>query len=117
MAKHNEFGKKGEERAADYLAQQGYVILERNWRVGHLELDIVCRHGDLLVVVEVKTRHEEEENPAELLGWQKRKNLLHAADAYLKMKKLDMEVRFDLIIVSGEKMEIEHIPEAMNILN
>ncbi len=114
MARHNEIGRQGEDVAADYLRERGYTILERNWRWGHLELDIICSIDSLLVVVEVKTRQNGDELPEDLLTWQKRRNLLRAADAYVKKKHLDMELRFDLILVTGEDMNVEHILEAMN---
>ncbi|RMG41572.1 MAG: DUF91 domain-containing protein [Candidatus Dadabacteria bacterium] len=46
----------GERRAANYLRQKGYQILNRNWSVPEGELDIVCRYRNTLVAVEVKTR-------------------------------------------------------------
>lgn len=54
MAAHNDLGRKGEEKAVEYLVREGYVVLERNWRLKHRELDVICLKGDLLVVVEVK---------------------------------------------------------------
>lgn len=117
MAKHNELGRQGEELAVRYLVESGYTILERNWRFKHWEVDIICSINGLLVVVEVKTRLADDEIPSELLTWRKRRNLLRAADAYVKMKQSDMELRFDLIIISGENNTITHIPEAMNILD
>lgn len=115
MAAHNELGKQGEERAAAYLASRGYEILERNWRCGHLELDLICRQENLLVIVEVKTRRDKEEHPDELLNRKKRKNLLTAADAYVKRQGIQNELRFDLILITGE--EVEHIKEAINIFD
>ena len=56
MAEHNIFGKEGEEAAVGYLEKQGYIIRHRNWRRGHLELDIVAFKDDELIVAEVKTR-------------------------------------------------------------
>lgn len=115
MAEHNEFGKFGERRAADYLEERGYVILERNWRCGHKELDLVCLKDEWLVVVEVKTRHLKEERPDELLDFLKRRNLRRAADVYIRSKGIKREVRFDLVVVGGESGEIEHIPDAIQI--
>lgn len=54
MARHNELGRLGEEKAADYLQQKGYIILDRNWHLKHRELDIVCMYENMLVIVEVK---------------------------------------------------------------
>ena len=56
MAAHNEFGIEGEDKAANYLIREGYTILDRNWRSGHKELDIVAEKDGTLVVAEVKTR-------------------------------------------------------------
>ena len=56
MAAHNELGRWGEEQAAEYLQEQGYEIIERDWKSGHHDLDIIARDGQALVIVEVKTR-------------------------------------------------------------
>ena len=56
MAQHNDFGAQGEDIAIDYLRRKGYVILDRNWRSGHREIDIVARKDDTVVFVEVKAR-------------------------------------------------------------
>lgn len=115
MARHNELGRAGEDKAAAYLLREGYVIWERNWRLKHCELDIICSQGNMLVVVEVKTRMVAEERPEELLDFRKRKNLRRAADAYIKMKDLQMEVRFDLILLTGENLALEHIRDALQV--
>lgn len=49
-------GVQGEQLAAEYLTRAGFLILERNWRNRHGELDIVARDRDTIVAVEVKTR-------------------------------------------------------------
>ncbi|MDN3310548.1 YraN family protein [Microbacterium oryzae] len=56
MARKDELGRAGEERAARYLASEGYEILDRNWRCAAGEIDIVACRGERLAVVEVKTR-------------------------------------------------------------
>lgn len=57
MAEHNELGKWGEDEAARFLQRKGFSILERDWRVGKRDLDIIAlkEDGKLLVFVEVKT--------------------------------------------------------------
>ena len=42
MAEHNDLGKWGEDLAADYLQRKGYMILERDWKSGHRDLDIIA---------------------------------------------------------------------------
>lgn len=56
MAAHNELGTWGEQCAVEYLRLKGYVILERDWKSGHRDLDIIAFDGATMVFVEVKTR-------------------------------------------------------------
>lgn len=49
-------GRMGEDLAARHLGEDGFVVLERNWRCEEGEIDIIARDGDTLVVCEVKTR-------------------------------------------------------------
>jgi len=58
MAAHNELGKWGEELAAEYLQEKGYEIIERDWKSGHHDLDIIAKEGGTLVIVEVKIRQK-----------------------------------------------------------
>lgn len=64
MADHNELGREGEDEALLYLTQKGYTLLARNWRIGHLEIDIVAEWFGEIVFVEVKTRRDEHFAPA-----------------------------------------------------
>ena len=56
MAQHNDFGQICEDRAAAYLMARGYVIRNRNWRLGHKEIDIIAENDATLIFVEVKAR-------------------------------------------------------------
>ena len=115
MARHNELGKQGEERVACYLQDRGFRILDRNWRVGHRELDFVCLDGETVVVVEVKTRTTDDDHPAELLDRRKRRNLQAAGEAYLTSHHLDREIRFDLIVVFAPDGRIAYYPEIIDL--
>lgn len=115
MANHNALGEAGEKAAADYLIGQGYHIRHRNWRKGHLELDIVASKGNELIIVEVKTRATTTHIlPVEAVTPQKIKRTVIATDTYLKKFKVDAPVRFDIISVVGNEgnFSIEHIQEA-----
>jgi putative endonuclease len=115
MAQHNEFGQKGEEAAARYLAGLGYKILERNWRHEKQEIDIIAMDGDWLVITEVKIRSTSYfGDPAEAVNRKKRKGLVRAADAYVNQKNILKEVRYDIvsIIREGTREEIRHIKDA-----
>ncbi|MFU8843234.1 MAG: YraN family protein [Bacteroidales bacterium] len=115
MAEHNEFGQKGEETAARYLTGIGYQILERNWRFEKQEIDIIAKDGEYLVIVEVKTRSSSFfGDPAEAVKWKKRKGLVRAADAYVNLKNIPSEVRYDIISIirEGDREKIRHITDA-----
>jgi len=115
MAALHELGKKGEELAAQYLKEKGYKILETNWRFGHNELDLVAEDGDTLVVVEVKTRQSNALGDPEMaVTREKQRSIIRSANAYVKWKQRNIEVRFDIIsiLAHGEKVSINHIPDA-----
>lgn len=112
---YHDFGKLGEEIAVNYLTAKGYRILERNWRSGHKEIDIIAMDGDTLVVVEVKTRKSNFFGDPDLaVGADKQRLLVWAADAYVRYRDLDVEVRFDVvsIVITDNDQRIEHIEDA-----
>ena len=92
------FGREGEEAAARHLLGLGWKILDRNWRGGHLELDLVCREGDTLVFVEVKTRNADDPAlPAEAFTPAKQRRVVRAARAWLDAHDAwALPCRFDL---------------------
>ena len=115
MASHNELGKAGENAAVAYLEKNEYVIRHRNWRKGHLELDIVAAKDNELIVVEVKTRSDTTVmQPEDAVTVQKIRHTVKAADTYIRTFQLDVPVRFDIITAVGKagNFKIEHIKEA-----
>ena len=115
MTDNHELGREGEERACGFLRSQGYEILETNWRCGNHELDIIAKQGNTLVVAEVKTRKSSYYGePENAVNAKKRKIIVNAADAYIRIKGLDMEVRFDIIslVIGSGQTTINHIPDA-----
>ena len=115
MAEHNELGKWGEDLAALYLQDKGYVILERDWHSGHRDIDIVARDGQTVVFVEVKTRRNRTfAEPETAVDFQKLRNLKQAANHYIKFRHIGYDVRFDVVTVvgtSGSEPEIMHIED------
>jgi putative endonuclease len=108
-------GFAGEDMAVNLLLQKGYRILERNWRCGHLEVDIVAENDDCLVIVEVKTRKSTAfGEPEVFVDRQKQQRLIRAAMYYAKFKCVTKEIRFDVVSVvnSPECQEINHIENA-----
>ena len=120
MAEHNELGKWGEDEAACYLEDEGYTIIDRDWKIGRRDLDIIAMSpdGDTLVIVEVKTRTEEEyQKPEEAVDRRKMRNLAIAANAYAKECQIDKNMRFDIISIVGKGHQVEsleHLQDAFN---
>jgi putative endonuclease len=115
MSEQHDLGREGEERAREYLRSLGCEILECNWRHGSEEIDIIAREGSTLIVAEVKTRKSSYFGEPELaVNRKKQKIIVRAADAYIRQKGLDLEVRFDIIsiILGGGNCSINHIPDA-----
>ena len=115
MAKHLILGREGEDIAARYLEQHGYTILDRNWRSGHKELDLVVCKENTIVFVEVKTRTSTEYgDPWSFVDDRKIKRIVSSADAYIRFMCIDMDVRFDIVSITVENGEfkVEHIKQA-----
>lgn len=112
------FGLWGQRRAEQFLKQQGYRILARNWRGGRGELDLVAldRH-QTIVFVEVKTRRSETFTPVvAVVNRRKQRHMALAAKQFLRRFKLaDKPCRFDVVTVfapKGSKPRIQHYPSA-----
>lgn len=114
-----EFGKMGEQMTAKYLTDKGYIILEHNYRRGHLEIDLIALDGDELVIVEVKSRaYDSILQPEDAVDHKKRLALIRLANEYVKSHNRKENVRFDIVtIVSKEGgTEIKHLKNAYNVM-
>ncbi|UPS92799.1 YraN family protein [Bizionia sp. M204] len=104
MAHHNELGELGEQLAAEYLQAKGYVILERNYRFKKAEIDIIAKHNNQMICVEVKARNSDFfGDPQEFVTPGKVKLLVKAMDAYVTENDIDLDSRFDIIAVLKNK--------------
>ncbi len=114
MAEHNILGSQGEDYAAGFLQDQGYIILERNIRLYGIEVDIIAEKDDTLVFVEVKTRTNNLLPLDKLYSRRQRQRIVRAADFYVRKKQLDKDVRFDVIFIQRTKQgfSLEHIENA-----
>ena len=103
MAAHNDLGKWGEELAAYFLLRKGYTIVERDWKSGHRDIDIIAIDKDNTVVfVEVKTRRNRVfGEPEDAVDYMKLRNLRSAINHYIKYKYINTNVRFDVISIIG----------------
>ncbi|CAD0000764.1 YraN family protein [Flavobacterium chungangense] len=119
MAEHNELGKKGEDLAVEYLLQNDYKILERNWIFQKAEIDIIAKKDHFLAVIEVKTRSSlDYGSPQDFVKPKKIQLLIKAVNAYINDREKDfdddLEIRFDIIAIhkTQETFAIEHLTDA-----
>lgn len=112
-------GKKGEDVACDLLAGRGHMILERNHRVGHLEIDIISVSADGIHFVEVKARRESiQAPPQDNVDHVKQRRIATAAKGYLRSRKglpfNGCECHFDVIAVIFKEntAQVDYFPDA-----
>jgi putative endonuclease len=101
LATAAEIGTYGERVAGAFVRRHGYKVLTRNYKTTGGEIDLVCRHGDILVFVEVKTRAEVDfVRPAEAIDARKEDALRQAARRYLELlDNKEINYRFDAVEV------------------
>lgn len=101
-----DLGRRGEAAAARWYMNQGYTLLDHNYKSRQGELDLILRKDDLIVIVEVKSRSGAMwYRPMEAVNWPKQKRIILAAQRYLQVNRLqDAVIRFDVA-------EVIHRPE------
>ena len=115
MATHNAFGKWGEEIACQFLTQKGYSITQKNYRFRKGEIDIIAQKAEEIVFVEVRSRSNEQfVETEESISRYKEELFIETASHYLESKNIDLDARFDVIIVIGKSNpEIRHYEGAI----
>lgn len=111
----NAIGKSGESVAFTYLINQGFKILERNWRCGRDEIDLIAEIDDCVVFVEVKARKNNTfGDPQDFVTKKKQRFMIRAANTYLQDRNIEKECRFDIIAINNEMIDdpILHIEDA-----
>ena len=118
-APHIRLGREGEKIAAQHLRGCGYKILRKNFRAPHGgEVDLVCRHGNELVFVEVKTRSTEEfGRPFAAVDQKKRRLITRGAMKWLRMLDMpDITFRFDVVeVLTAPPGEVRIIENAFQL--
>jgi putative endonuclease len=111
-----ELGRAGEKAAADLLRRRGYEVVGSGFRARRGELDLICRRGADLVVVEVKTRTDDAfGTPAEAVGSRKRRALMAAAAEYRALAEWRGPIRFAVVgltLSTDGRFEAELIEDA-----
>ncbi len=110
------FGKDAETIAAKYLKKAGYKILEKNYRSGGGEIDLIAKDKNTIVFVEVKARKSDRYgHPKEAVTYRKQRKISMTALSYLKeTKQENKSARFDVVamIIKNDKTVIEVIKNA-----
>ncbi len=105
-------GIAGEQEAAKMLEKKGFKVIEHNWRMGHLEVDLIAEGNKEMVFAEVKARTTTfgDVRPEEFVDERKKQRMIAAANAFIKYRKTDKMPRFDIIgvLVHPETLEITY---------
>lgn len=115
----NSFGELGERIAARWLEHRGWTVLERRWRSGHRDVDIIARQGDVIAFVEVKTRAALEfGDPVEAVHARKQRSLTRSAREWMAREpSASATYRFDVIgvLLRDQRAWIKHIESAFQL--
>ena len=98
-------GDLGEKIASQYLSCNGYTIIDANFRYKTGEIDLICKDGDYLVFIEVKTRNSNYfGEPAEAVNYRKKSKIIKTAELYIMKNKLtNTDFRFDIVEIRLSK--------------
>jgi len=106
-------GRIGEEMAILFLKEQGYEIIEKNWRFKNFEIDIVVKNSSTLIFVEVKSRTNSMLSTVDIITNAQKKRIIKAAHHYIQKNEIDLNIRFDLIFInnSSKTPKLKHFKE------
>ena len=113
QTRHLKLGLLGESKAVDHLIKKKYQIVERNWKLKKYEIDIIAIDNEELVFIEVKTRSNSLQQLGEIITTSQQKRIISAADSFIKENKIDLDVRFDMILIEKtiKSYKFTHIKE------
>lgn len=104
MRQHIDLGKKGEELAAQWLAARGFVILQRNWRHGRYEVDIIASQAGVLRIIEVKSRRSTSYGqPEESVSRRKFQHIMQGAAGWLLQYPGHRRLQYDVLAITLRK--------------
>lgn len=118
-AARQRFGELGERIAERWLRRQGWRVVQRRFRSGHRDIDLVVERDGTIAFVEVKARRGTEfGDPVEAVNWSKQRELTRSASIWIDRHGRPSEVyRFDVIgvLVEGERVRIRHVANAFSL--
>lgn len=120
-AAKQEFGELGEQIAERWLKRQGWRVVQRRFRSGHRDIDLVVEREGTVAFVEVKARRGREfGDPVEAVNWAKRRELVRSASVWIdRHGRPSDSYRFDVVgvLVEGERVRVRHVPNAFELRN
>jgi putative endonuclease len=113
------FGELGERIAERWLRRQGWRVVQRRFRSGHRDIDLVVERDGTIAFVEVKARRGSQfGDPVEAVNWNKQKQLVRSAFAWIDRHGRPSEsYRFDVVgvLVEGDRVRVRHIANAFSL--
>jgi putative endonuclease len=120
-AARQEFGELGERIAERWLKRQGWRVVQRRFRNGHRDIDLVVERDGTVAFVEVKARRGLAfGDPVEAVNWSKQKELVRSASVWIDRHGKPAEsYRFDVVgvLVEGDRVQVRHVPNAFSLQN
>jgi putative endonuclease len=110
------FGELGERIAERWLRRHGWRVIQRRFRNGHRDIDLVMEREGMVAFVEVKARRGSEfGDPVEAVNWKKQKELTRSAHVWIDRHGRPFEsYRFDVvgILMDGDRVRVRHVADA-----
>lgn len=114
-----DFGILGERVAARWLERSGWRVLQRRYRSGHRDIDLIVERGGLVAFVEVKARHGADfGDPVEAVNWRKQRELSRSATVWIgRHGRPGESYRFDVVgvLVNGRRVRVRHVANAFHL--
>ena len=116
-----DFGIVGERVAERWLLRAGWRVVQRRYRSGHRDIDLIVEREGLVAFVEVKARHGADfGDPVEAVNWRKQRELTRSATSWIQRHGRPGEVyRFDVVgvLVDGQRVRVRHVANAFQLVN
>ena len=118
-AARQQFGELGERIAERWLRRQGWRVVQRRFRIGHRDIDLVVEREGTIAFVEVKARRGHEfGDPVEAVNWSKQRELARSASVWIdRHGRPNDSYRFDVVgvLVEGDRVRVRHVPNAFSL--
>ncbi len=112
-------GELGERIAERWLRRRGWRVVQRRFRSGHRDIDLVVEQDGVVAFVEVKARRGAEfGGPVAAVNWRKQRELGRSARVWVdRHGRAEEAYRFDVIgiLVTGDRVRIRHVPNAFTL--